>query len=94
VSFARVLSAESTGANISFCPGTFLFFSPYKQRHLAWHVMRLKLYRELSAARCVNGIPTALIAAVYEEEVKQFSSLPIQCERPTAAVTVADRCDV
>jgi len=30
--------------------------------------MRLKLYRELSAARCVNGIPMALIAAVHEGE--------------------------
>jgi len=35
---------------------------------LAWLIIPLKLYRELSAVRCVNGIPMALIAAVHEGE--------------------------
>jgi len=50
--------SESTGAKISFCPGTFWSIISNEQSHLECHIIRLKLYRELSVTvtRCVNGI--------------------------------------
>jgi len=45
----------------------FYSFHLNEQRHLAWHMIQLKLYRELSAARCLKGIPMALIAAKHED---------------------------
>jgi len=39
-----------------FLVNNFYSFHLNEQRHLEWHIKRLKLYRELSAMRCVIGL--------------------------------------
>jgi len=51
---------------------------------MAHHTVKL-CREELSAARCVNGIPMALIAAVHEGEAGVSATTHTTCNSPSVA---------